>query len=956
MKRWTRLTQLAPPVFPGDENKTRRAILLNTILLTSLVLALCFIASNLAGGNVPLAVSGVDIVVFGVCLVLRRWAYQGRVGLASGALLAVALIAITLAVAMMGTIRAPATAVYVFLVIAAGLLFDLGGMIAMTVLCALALAGLIVAENAGLLPRPNYTVTITQWVTYTVLFVWAGSLTLSSLQSTRRALARAEQEIAERKRAEEALREREQRLASIYDTVGDVIFQLAVEKDGRYRFASVNRAFLATTGLTSAQAVGKRVDEVIPEPSLSMVLEKYAAAIREKGIVRWEETSEYPTGRLIGEVNIAPVFDSAGNCTHLVGAVHDITERRRAEVALRESEARYHTLVEHIPVVTYLAALDESGSTLYISPQIETMLGFSPAEWLADPALWSKQLHAEDRERVLAEVTRAGSASETFQVEYRLIGRDGRVAWIQDAAAVMRDETGQARFLHGIILDITERKRLERELQDERDLALQVFNTVGQGLTVTDEESRFVRVNPAYARLFGYAPQDLLGKHPADLTAPEDRAVLAQAHLDREQGKITTYETRLIRKDGSYAHVLITGAPRCKDGEYAGAIAAIADITELKQVEESLRESEERYQLANRATFNAIWDRNLQTDALWWNENFQTLFGYRAEEIEPGIESWTNRIHPDDLARVEAGIYAAINSGQQSWSDHYRFRRKDGTYAEIDDRGYISREASGKPVRMIGAMQDVTERKQAAQHAFELALERERMALLSKFIQDVSHEFRTPLAIMQTNVYLLERLEDPAKRQRKLAQIGDQVAGLTRLVDLLAEMARLDSGVSFTTQPTDLNGLVGAVAAKLQTQAAAKGLTLRLELAPDLPSVPADGNRLGEALHELLNNAVRFTPAGGSITVRSASDADGVTVEVQDTGPGIAADVLPHIFERFYRQDVAHTTPGFGLGLPIARAIVERHGGRLDAESQPGAGSVFRIVLPGPAALPPVGQ
>ncbi|MCX6029671.1 MAG: PAS domain S-box protein, partial [Chloroflexi bacterium] len=382
----------------------------------------------------------------------------------------------------------------------------------------------------------------------------------------------------------------------------------------------------------------------------------------------------------------------------------------------------------------------------------------------------------------------------------------------------------------------------------------------------------------------------------------------------------------------------------------------VAMAIDRKQAEEALRESEERYQFANRATFNAIWDWNLQTNALWWNENFQTHFGYCAEEIEPGIESWTNRIHPEDLARVEAGIHAAIDSGQQSWSDHYRFRRKDGTDAEIDDRGYISREASGKPVRMIGAMQDITERKQAEQRAFELALERERMALLSKFVQDASHEFRTPLAIMQANLYLLERIEDPAKRQRKLAQMGEQVTGITRLVDLLAEITRLDSGVPFTTQPADLNGLIGAVAAKLQAQAAAKGLTLHLELASDLPPVSADGNRLGEALHELLNNAVRYTPVGGHITVRSASDADGVTVEVQDSGPGIAADMLPRIFERFYRQDVAHTTPGFGLGLPIARAIVERHGGRLEVESQPGAGSVFRIVLPGSAALLPVGQ
>ena len=147
---------------------------------------------------------------------------------------------------------------------------------------------------------------------------------------------RAVQYAIERKRAEAAVRESEQRLSSIYDTVGDVIFHLAVEKDGRYRFVSVNQAFVSTTGIDSGQVVDRLVNEIIPEPSLTLVLRKYEEAIREKKIVRWEETSEYPTGRLTGEVSVAPVFDGAGNCTHLVGGVHDITERKRAEEEIRK--------------------------------------------------------------------------------------------------------------------------------------------------------------------------------------------------------------------------------------------------------------------------------------------------------------------------------------------------------------------------------------------------------------------------------------------------------------------------------------------------------------------------------------------------------------------------------------------------------------------------------------------
>ena len=141
-----------------------------------------------------------------------------------------------------------------------------------------------------------------------------------------------------RKEAEQALLERERRLSSIYETVADVLFYVKVEPDGRYRFISINQAFVSTTGLEYSQVVGKRVDEVIPESSLTLVLEKYREAIREKRVVRWEETSEYPTGTLTGEVSIVPVLDDTGNCTHLVGAIHDITERRKLESQFRQAQ------------------------------------------------------------------------------------------------------------------------------------------------------------------------------------------------------------------------------------------------------------------------------------------------------------------------------------------------------------------------------------------------------------------------------------------------------------------------------------------------------------------------------------------------------------------------------------------------------------------------------------------
>jgi PAS domain S-box-containing protein len=176
------------------------------------------------------------------------------------------------------------------------------------------------------------------------LVLASGSLILrSQVRSRTRALT---EEITRHNQAEEALRANERRLGSIYETVGDVIFLLAVEPGGIYRFSSVNRAFGRVTGLPAEAVVGKTVSEIIPEPSLSAVLANYAKVITEKTIVRWEETSDYPTGHLIGEVSVAPVFDDTGKCTSLVGSVHDITERKHAEEELKKYREHLEDLVK----------------------------------------------------------------------------------------------------------------------------------------------------------------------------------------------------------------------------------------------------------------------------------------------------------------------------------------------------------------------------------------------------------------------------------------------------------------------------------------------------------------------------------------------------------------------------------------------------------------------------------
>ena len=277
-----------------------------------------------------------------------------------------------------------------------------------------------------------------------------------------------------------------------------------------------------------------------------------------------------------------------------------------------------------------------------------------------------------------------------------------------------------------------------RQYTDLYDFAPMGYFTLARGGAIH-------QVNLAGANLLGVERGKLLKRRFGVFVSAQSRTTF-NTFLEKVFGsqQKETCEVTLL-KDGAdplWVHIEATS----KEGQECRAV--VVDITERKRSENALRESFERFQLANRATFNAIWDWNLQTDALWWNENFQALFGYQPEEIEPGIESWTSRIHPQDVERVKTGIHVAIDSGRQAWFDHYLFRCKDGKYAEIEDRGYISRDASGKPVRMIGAMQDITERKRAEE---ELRTSEERYRSLVQTAPGVIYSIDEDGAIQSLN-------------------------------------------------------------------------------------------------------------------------------------------------------------------------------------------------------------
>jgi len=366
----------------------------------------------------------------------------------------------------------------------------------------------------------------------------------------------------------------------------------------------------------------------------------------------------------------------------------------------------------------------------------------------------------------------------------------------------------------------------------------------------------------------------------------------------------------------------------------------------------ALRESQDRFQFVARATNDAVWDWDLVSHALWWNEGVNTLFGYTPEQVGPDVTWWHELIHPDDRERVKTDINAAVERGAESWSAEYRFRRADGTYANVYDRGYVLHDGDGRPTRMIGAMMDITKR-------FELEEElrqAQKMEAVGRLAGGVAHDFNNLLTIITGRTHLVLgklKADDPVRRSVEVIQkTADRAAGLTRQLLAFSRKQVLQRSV------LDLNSMVADVSTMLR-RLIGEDVDLRVTPGPGAGRVNADRAQLEQALMNLAVNARDAMPGGGTLGLETdhvrlgAAPPDRpdalppgpyAVLRVTDTGTGMDAATQARIFEPFFTTK--EPGKGTGLGLSMVHGIVRQHGGAIHVRSVVGSGTTFEIYLP----------
>ena len=681
-------------------------------------------------------------------------------------------------------------------------------------------------------------------------------------------------------------------------------------------------------------------------------------------------TCEYrlirPDGRTVWVQDSAVLLrDESGTPLYWQGVRFDITARMQAEEQLRAAERRYRTLVEQLPAITYVDECRDIGDlrtwpTVYISPQVETILGYSPDEWRAQPDLWTSLIHPADLERALEADRRHYDSGEPLAIEIRLRAKDGSIRWLRDEAIIVYDEAGQPLWSQGILLDITERKLSEQQLHEAEERYRSLIETIPAAtyIDTVDAVSKAVYMSPQVEQIFGYSPEEWLsdpelwerGVDPQDL--PE---LTAQIRRLNDEGVPYEAEYRFRRPDGRivWVHdqaVLIrdeSGAPRFSQG-------VMFDITERREAEEQLRGTEERFRAIVEHVPAAVYldapDVSMQT--MYVSPQIEAITGITPAEWIADPNAWVDALHPDDHDEVLGRYLAAIGALEPS-SEEYRFVTRDGRTIWVHDETTVIHDEEGQHAMLLGVITDITERKLAEQ-ALRESEQREREAaerlralddMKNTFLAAVSHELRSPLTSILGLSLTLERSEmNEDDRNDLLERLAANARKLDRLLKDLLDIDRLNRGI---VEPQYRVTDVGALARRtIESLDALMDRSILVEADPVVISVdPAKVERIVE---NLLTNASRHTSPDRRIWLQVHEFDGGVLIAVEDDGPGVPSELREVIFEPFRQGPTASPhAPGTGIGLSLVGRFAELHGGRAWVEDREGGGASFRVFLPG---------
>ncbi|MBI2926722.1 MAG: PAS domain S-box protein [Verrucomicrobia bacterium] len=803
-------------------------------------------------------------------------------------------------------------------------------------------------------------------------------------------------DVTKRKLAELQLREREEFSRLILENVTDLIALL--DADGRRLYN--NPAYRAFLGDPDAMRGTNSFAEIHPEDRarIQQVFQETVAT----GVGR---RTEYRficrDGTLRHVESVGSVIkDAAGKTSRLVVVSRDITERKRALHALEESEHRYRRLLESTTDYIFTVKLDHGRavSTTH-GPGCVAVTGYTPAEYDADPHLWYRMIHEDDRPAAMDQAAKLVAGEVASPLEHRLVHKDGSLRWVKNTPVLHRDEAGRVVSYDGLISDITERKRAEEALTEERKLLRTLIDNLPDYIYVKDAESRFVMNNVAHAQILGaVSPQEVVGKWDFDFF-PKD---LAEQYYADEQRIVQTGQPLFNREEpvvdplGHRRWVLTTKVPIFdRSRKVVGVVGMTRDITERRRVEEERRLSEARLQAILDNTTAVIYVKDTEGRYLLVNHRFEELFNVTRDEVRAKTDfdifphGMADIFHRNDQKVLECRCPLEF----EEVAPH---DREIQTYISVK---FPLCDSAGVPYAVCGISTDITERKRSEEKLrlayAELAAREEELrtamtelsesheelkAAQSRLIQaaklesvgvlaaGVAHEVKNPLQTILMGLHYLSKNAPPGDENVTMV-LTDMRKAVKRADHIIRGLLHYSASNQPDAKEEDFNAVIAQALLLVKYELTKAHITLRGAFGGDLPLVRLDRIKIEQVFINLFVNAIQAMPNGGTLTAFTWAEAYTdpkqlaefpafagqfqlgdtlVVAEVKDTGCGIRDEHLPRIFDPFFTTKP--TGVGTGLGLPVSKKIIELHGGGLDLRNDPSGGVRVTLILKGESA------
>jgi PAS domain S-box-containing protein len=661
----------------------------------------------------------------------------------------------------------------------------------------------------------------------------------------------------------------------------------------------------------------------------------------------------------------------------IAAQIGGIVARVKAETALRESERRFACLFEEAPVG--YQALDADGRLTDVNRAWLGMLGYSKEKvrgrWFGD------FLVPEDRDKFAERFARLKAAGEIHGAEYEIVRKDGTRITVSIDGTIGRNERGRLAQTRCVIRDVTDRRRAEKALEESHDelerrveertaelleanrqLSQEIverkqieqdlrrseerfrlaFEEGPLGMGLVDINGKYLQVNRALCRMLGSTREQLRGESVVGLAHARVRR-LEMVQLRRViSGEIPSYtwEDRYIRQDGRIIWTRITAtAVHDQQGKPICGLGMVENITERKQAEEALRESEERFRLAFEEGPLGMGLVDLEGKFLQANRAFCKMMGYSEEEL------WGRSVleitHAEDRATQTTHLKWLTSGEIPSYTSEKRYVRKDGQTVWARLTATSVRDRHGTITYSLGMFENITERK----HAEEALFRAERLASVGTLAAGIAHEINNPLGAIALSVdaALLTR-EQPDGEEILEASLKNIQAGAIRcgrIVKSVLQFARNEESQKWLS---NLNDVARRARDMTRKRAAESGVSVALELDGELGALAINPTEMEQVFVNLIYNAVEASRPEDCVNVRIEHTSESARILVEDQGCGMTETQLKRVFDPFYTTRKA--TGGTGLGLSITHGIIQGHGGEINVKSRPGGGTTVAIILP----------